>query len=141
MRSIGILLLSFAAGSTAASVSTSAFLSNNLRGPPRPIIRHLQQLFCGQCLWKGTTIACDARAQYLVDNYDDLTVEDARVSIFDEQCNTNDGEPMEPVSVNIDAFCNGCMWKNRFKCDERLDYLMTTYKLSEEKVCVYVYIV
>ncbi|KAL9183991.1 hypothetical protein ACHAXT_002077 [Thalassiosira profunda] len=127
MRTLALLLLSAAATGTdshalrsAADVPSRRLQNNN----GVDIVE-----YCGQCIWRGR-IVCEARAQFLVREYGDMTLEEARISILDE-C-TADGS--DKVTISLDAFCGDCPWQAmNFNCDARVAYLMQTYQLSEEQ--------
>lgn len=111
-----------------------------LRASPNTTPRHLQNgnvnivEYCGQCIWSGN-IVCEARAQFLVREYGDLTLEEARVSILDK-C-TDDGS--DKVVISLDAYCGECPWlAMNFNCDQRVAYLTQTYLLSEEREFAFV---
>ena len=77
----------------------------------------------------------------MVDQYGDLTLEEARESIF-EDCSSDDGEPEEDEEethgatvVSLDAYCGLCPWENaNLTCDNRLSFIEQNYYLSNEKV-------
>mmetsp|Transcript_369 Transcript_369/g.774 ORF Transcript_369/g.774 Transcript_369/m.774 type:complete len:351 (-) Transcript_369:103-1155(-) len=134
MRTLTLLLVASAVGSTVPS--SNSFAPVIAIRNAQKIVRRLEQ-FCGQCIWAGT-IVCEARAQYLVNQYGDLTLEEAREEIF-EDCSSDDGEPEEATApgataMSLDAYCGECPWENmNFNCDSRVSYIEQNYHLSNEK--------
>jgi hypothetical protein len=89
--------------------------------------------WCGTCSWKNIT-SCDARVKWEMNKYH-ISMREAMESTSDyctKPTKSPSGITEAPTSnPNLQWWCGTCIWNNFTPCNERLNFLMRHYHISE----------
>eukprot|EP00584_Thalassiosira_punctigera_P016724 CAMPEP_0172554722 /NCGR_PEP_ID=MMETSP1067-20121228/56194_1 /TAXON_ID=265564 ORGANISM="Thalassiosira punctigera, Strain Tpunct2005C2" /NCGR_SAMPLE_ID=MMETSP1067 /ASSEMBLY_ACC=CAM_ASM_000444 /LENGTH=929 /DNA_ID=CAMNT_0013343149 /DNA_START=43 /DNA_END=2832 /DNA_ORIENTATION=+ len=84
--------------------------------------------FCGDCQWEEK-MTCTERAQYLFDRYS-IPMERGKATALMETDKCKHSHYAE-LETKLKRFCPTCEWGPRLTCQQRVDFLMYTYKDNE----------